>query len=308
MSRLAENNHISDERRGSEEIFRNIFDSLSDAVFIIDPYGKFVDVNKTALERLGYTKEEILSMNVFELSPREFAVRIPECLSAVQECGEAVYEMALKKKDGTVIPVEANCRMIDFGGEKIMLSVMRDIRDRKNIEESLRKHQLFLSSILEGIGDGVVVIDRDYKIITANRGYLKQTKIELAEIVGMYCYKVSHHIDKPCFQAGEECSVKNAFETGVSHRIIHRHFDKDRNPIFVETISYPLRGASGEIDSVVEVVSDVTARMKTDEKLTSKIKELEDFYEMSIGRELKMVELKKEIERLKAAAGEKDTI
>lgn len=308
MGELAEKNQISDERRGSEEIFRNIFESLSDAVFIIDLYGKFIDVNKTALERLGYTKGEILSMNVYDLSPKEFATRIPECLVAVKECGEAVYEMALKKKDGTVFPVEANCRTIDFGGEQIMLSVMRDVTVRKNIEESLRKHQLFLSSILEGIGDGVVVIDRDYKIITANSGYLKQTKIDHADIIGRHCYKVSHHIDKPCFQAGEECSVKNAFETGESHRIIHRHFDKERNPIFVETISYPLRNSSGEIDSVVEVVTDVTARMKIDEKLNSKIKELEEFYEMSIGRELKMVELKKEIDRLKAVRGEESSI
>ena len=92
-----------------------------------------------------------------------------------------------------------------------MLSVMRDITERKQVEESLRQNENFLSSILEGIGDGVVVIDRDYKIISANRGYLEQTKSRRDDIVGKYCYKVSHHIDVPCFEAGEECSVKNAF-------------------------------------------------------------------------------------------------
>jgi PAS domain S-box-containing protein len=301
MSEVVGEKQGKEEHRGSEEIFRNLFESLSDAVFIMDEYGEFIDVNKTACERLGYEKDEMLSMNILKLSPREFAVKIPECLKAVQDCGEAVYEMAIVKKDGSVLPVEANCRVIDFGGEKIMLSVMRDITERKQAEESLRKNENFISSILEGIGDGVVVIDRDYKIISANRGYLEQTKSRRDDIIGKYCYKVSHHIDVPCFEAGEECSVKNAFETGSSHRIIHKHFDKDGNPIFVETISYPLKGSSGsgEVISVVEVVSDVTDRVKSDEELKIKIKEHEEFYKMSIDRELKMMELKNEISRIK---------
>jgi len=184
----------------------------------------------------------------------------------------------------------------------VLAAILKDLSvflRKEIILDELRESKDFVSSILEGIGDGVVVIDRDFKIISANQGYLNQCKQSTGEVIGRHCYEISHRIDKPCHLAGEACSVKEAFETGLSRRIIHTHFDKAGKPIYIETVSYPLKNSAGEIGSAIEVLTDVTERVALEKELRQRMKELEDFYDIAIDRELKMKELKEEIARLK---------
>jgi PAS domain S-box-containing protein len=173
------------------------------------------------------------------------------------------------------------------------------MKEIETMRKKLEEQESFLESVLEGIGEGVVVVDRDFKIIRANKGYCSQVKMGCDEIIGKHCYEVSHHRDKPCYENGEECSVKEAFETGSSHRIIHTHFDKENKPIYIETVSYPLKDTSGNIVFAIEVLTDVTQRFLLEQDLKNKVKELGEFYDMAVGRELRMIELKEEMERLR---------
>ncbi|MDP2279575.1 MAG: PAS domain-containing protein [Nitrospirota bacterium] len=173
------------------------------------------------------------------------------------------------------------------------------MKEIEPMRKKLEEHESFLYLVLEGIGEGVVVIDRNFKIFMANRGYCSQVKMSCDEIIGKHCYEVSHHLSKPCYENGEECSVKEAFETGSSHRIIHTHFDKENKPIYIETVSYPLKDKSGNIVYAIEVLTDITQRFLLEQNLKNKVKELEEFYDMAVGRELRMVELKEEMERLR---------
>jgi hypothetical protein len=84
------------------------------------------------------------------------------------------------------------------------------------------------------------------------------------------------------------------FKTGLSSTEIRK---KDGNHI--EIIIYPLKDSSGKVVSIVEIRRDVTKNVQLNEEVKNRIKELENFYDMAVGRELKMVELKEEIERIK---------
>ncbi|MBI4699160.1 MAG: PAS domain-containing protein, partial [Nitrospirae bacterium] len=147
--------------------------------------------------------------------------------------------------------------------------------------------------------DGMAVINRDFEILYANSSYTRQTGYSPQEIKGMHCYEVTHHNRKPCYMMNEECSVKNAFDTGFSNKIIHTHFNKNNDPVYVETVAYPIKDPHGNVLSVAERVSDITGRMRLDEELRQRIEELEEFYSMAVGRELKMIELKAETEKLR---------
>lgn len=173
------------------------------------------------------------------------------------------------------------------------------MKEIETMRKKLKEQESFLQSVLEGIGDGVVVVDRDFKIIMADRGYCSQVKMSCDEIIGKHCYEVSHHLSKPCYESGEECSVKKAFETGQRRRIIHTHFDKENKPIYIEAVSYPLKDVSDNVIAAIEVLTDITERVALENELKKKLKELEEFYDMAVGRELKMIELKEEIERLR---------
>lgn len=124
--------------RESEKKFRMLFDNASDAIFIHNLEGRFLEVNRLACERLGYSKEELLQMGSAELDSPEYAARIPEQLEELRQHGRVVFETALVGRDGTVIPVEMSSRMIDFSGAPAILSIARDISKRKQAEEEIR--------------------------------------------------------------------------------------------------------------------------------------------------------------------------
>lgn len=154
LQNITERKLLVDALRDSGEKFRNFFESANDSLFIIDMGGKFIDVNRVGYERLGYTKEEMLAKNVAQLDPPEFAAKVPERIAQIAKYGQAVFESAHIKRSGAVMPVEINSRIIDFEGRKALLSVVRDITERKKAEEILKKReaQLAESQRIAGIG------------------------------------------------------------------------------------------------------------------------------------------------------------
>ena len=144
-----------------------------------------------------------------------------------------------------------------FANDELFISLDR-VRQKRLMEKRLRESEAFLESILNGIGDAVVVIDRDFRILKANKRYAEQTHFLLYEIVGKHCYEVSHHFSRPCYEMDEDCSVKKAFEDGRHHKVIHKHKTKEKGEIVVETNSYPLFDAEGNIYAVVETIEDIT--------------------------------------------------
>ena len=135
----------------SENKYKTLFETANDAIFILDIKGNFLDVNSTGHERLGYTKEEMLAMHITQLDPPEFAVIVPERLEQIQEHGMAVFESAHLRKDGSIMSVEVNSRIITLKGEEVFFSVIRDISLRKQLEEELLKvEKLEATGILAG--------------------------------------------------------------------------------------------------------------------------------------------------------------
>lgn len=143
-----------DELKESEAKFRMLFDQANDGIFVLDLKGNFIDLNQTAHERLGYTKEEMLAMSVSELDPPEFAARVPARMEKIRQEGKAIFESAHLRKDGTAMPVEVNSRVIDFRGQKVLFSVIRDITERQvaELEKEKLQAQLMQAGKMEAVG------------------------------------------------------------------------------------------------------------------------------------------------------------
>jgi signal transduction histidine kinase/ActR/RegA family two-component response regulator len=103
--------------------------------------------------------------------------------------------------------------------------------------------------------------------LSANKAYLHQVKMGLEEVIGRHCYEISHRIDKACYETGAECSVKRTFDTGEPHTSLHIHQDREKNPIYVETKSYPLKDASGYTISAIEIINNTTEKKKLEDQL-----------------------------------------
>ena len=104
-----------------------------------------------------------------------------------------------------------------------------------------------LQSIIDSAENGFVVIDKDYKIIAANKAYCKSYGISSDEIIGHKCHKVSHHSDVPCHLNGEDCPHKKVFETKAPHQVLHIHYDHNNEEEHVRIKGSPVYGTDGEL-------------------------------------------------------------
>jgi diguanylate cyclase (GGDEF)-like protein/PAS domain S-box-containing protein len=157
-----------------EATFRELFDYACDAIFIYDLEGHFLEVNETACKRLGYTREELLSMTPRDINTPEFAALVTKRIEEIKQRGYVVFESAHVTKDGRVIPLELNAQLIEFDDKQAILSIARDITVRKHAETALKmseeKYRALVQHSLQGI-----VIFQDLRIVYLNKAFSEIT-------------------------------------------------------------------------------------------------------------------------------------
>jgi len=132
---------MKDEPRTIETLLLTQFtlDHAPDAVYWMEPDGRFLYVNETACRTLGYTREELLSMGVRDIDPNLPEGVPPELREATKKAGSSRVETEHRTKDGRIIPVEVMVACIEYKGKEYHCSFVRDITERKRTEESLQK-------------------------------------------------------------------------------------------------------------------------------------------------------------------------
>ncbi|UCG78546.1 MAG: PAS domain S-box protein [Nitrospirota bacterium] len=141
-----------------------------------------------------------------------------------------------------------------------------DITDRKKTELALKESEEYVRNIINNVDEGFLVVDRDFRILTANRSYCVTYGTTSDDVIGSSCHKISHGNDIPCFKLGEECAVQNTFETGGPSVVLHKHIDKDGSPVYVETKAYPLKDEEGNVTRVIETINNITEKHLLEEE------------------------------------------
>ncbi|OHD21148.1 MAG: hypothetical protein A2064_11650 [Spirochaetes bacterium GWB1_66_5] len=170
---LGQASDISETRR-AEDRFRTLFEGASDAMFIYDFEGLLLEVNLEACSRLGYTREELLRLNLRQLETPEFAALLPARLQEITQKGFALYETAQFGRDGRVVPTEVSARIIELQGRPVIFSTARDISERRRAEEERARLQSMVQQAqkLEAIGQLAGGVAHDFgNILTAILGY-----------------------------------------------------------------------------------------------------------------------------------------
>lgn len=125
--------------RESEERFRTVVEQAADAVFLHDLEGRIRDANSIACERLGYSREDLLKMTVADIDPDSVARNGAKTYwIELAPRAPLIFESRHRRADGRTFPVEISLSPIRIGGERLILSLVRDITERRQIEERLR--------------------------------------------------------------------------------------------------------------------------------------------------------------------------
>lgn len=125
----------------SEEKFRSFFDNAGDAMFIFDSRGRYLEVNQIACERYGYTREEFIQMTPRDLVSPKYVEKISDRIISTLRKGQSILESVHVCKDGTFIPVELSSRVINYNKQSAIMTIARDLTERKHLEAQVQQVQ-----------------------------------------------------------------------------------------------------------------------------------------------------------------------
>jgi PAS domain S-box-containing protein len=158
------------------ENYHFLFEQATDAIMVTDFEGNFKNVNSSLCTLFGYTKEELLELNVKALLDPEHLKTKPVRFDLLA-AGENIFnERKMVHKNGTIIYVEANAKK--FMDDRI-LAIARDITERKKVEEVLQKSEANLHTIFDTTDTIYVLMDHDLRIISYNPRAFDFAKYEL---------------------------------------------------------------------------------------------------------------------------------
>ena len=143
-----------------EEKFREIFNKANDAIHLHEvgedgSPGKFIDVNEVACQMLQYSKDEMLQHSPLDFATEYHSRPLDSIMEELRTVGHATFETGHRRKDGTIVPVEINAHKIILQGRTVVLSVVRDITNRKQWEATLRTNEERLNLAIESAYFGV---------------------------------------------------------------------------------------------------------------------------------------------------------
>jgi len=135
LYRLAERSErLAQEAAASAERYRLLFNGANDAILVHDLDGNMVDVNEAACRQLGYSREELLAMNLTDILPPGVGPPASERLQQLRQHGSLMRESVHRRKDGTLLPVEVSVRVIESGDRPLAQAFVRDVSLRKRAE------------------------------------------------------------------------------------------------------------------------------------------------------------------------------
>ncbi len=152
---------VSRELEETEERYRKLFDSTGDDIFVTDENENIVEVNNAACETLGYKKSELLQKKMIDIKSDKFKENVSKNRKIIFERGTHTFESEHVTKSGAIIQVEFTSRLVKYGNERLILSVVRNISERVESERKIlsavirgeeRERQRFAVEMHDGLG------------------------------------------------------------------------------------------------------------------------------------------------------------
>ncbi len=257
---IGTNQDITDRKQREEQLqlIRFAVDNLNDAAYWAAENGRLVYVNTASCKSLGYTKEELLKMYVWEIDLEITPQTWHKTLTSIETRDGFVSECSHRCKNGDTIPVEVKISFIQFGETRIICGFAHDITkrtlDRKKLEES--RH--FLRMIIDTIPGRVWWKDLHSVFMGCNMNFAKDAGLENPEqLIGKTDYdmcwseQADHFVedDRKVIESGQPELGIQEFQTQTNG-----------NTRWLETNKIPLKDSAGSIIGTVGTYSDITER------------------------------------------------
>ena len=221
--------------------------------------GRILEANAAAVAAYGYSREELLHLTIHDLRMPGTLAQTADQMAEAQHQG-ALFETRHRRKDGSTFSVEVSSRGATIGGTQTLVSVVRDITERKRAEDALRKSERLYRAIGESIDYGVWVCAADGRNIYASESFLKMVGITQEQCSNFGWGDVLHPEDaERTIAAWKEC-----VRTGGNWDIEHRFRGTDGQWHAVLARGVPVKDEKGEILCWAGINLDISRLKQTE--------------------------------------------
>jgi PAS domain S-box-containing protein len=251
--------------RQSEERYRELFENANDIIYIHDLAGNFISINKAAELVTGYTRDEVIGMNIARILTPESMERARQMIaSKVNQGGRTQYELEIITKDGHGVLLEVSTRLIYEGGKPVgVQGIARDITERKRMEQALRNSEERLRRYWDSSPDAIYIHDLKGTFLRGNNAGEKLLGYPADEIEGRSFLELPILPPEYFPKAIQSLQLSAAGKpTGPDEFELIR---KDGRHVFVEISAYPM--TQGDKTEVIGIARDVTERKKMEQEL-----------------------------------------
>ncbi|MFP4528292.1 MAG: PAS domain S-box protein [Candidatus Kapaibacterium sp.] len=273
---IGTNSDINDRKAAEEKLmvserrYRMLFNSGNDAIFVskVSREGSsshFIEVNDLACERLGYSREELLGMTPMEISSSANEKKVRGVLSKLFEDKKIIFEHEHVARDGRIIPVEISAHQFELNGQLTIMSIARDITERRETESELlrSRERLLLAQKIARMGDweydltnGMIDwTDQVFEIFGVDNTEEEPT---LEEVMAFY---------EPADQERIHSYLALAVEKGESFEDDFRIISRTGRRVSVHLFIRPVLDESGQVIRLHGTVQDITERKRIEDKL-----------------------------------------
>jgi diguanylate cyclase (GGDEF)-like protein/PAS domain S-box-containing protein len=267
------NNQEADKMSESSDIFRTIFEKMSDPILLLKD-GRFIDCNAATLKVLALSeKNELLNKTPSDISPdfqpdgQRSATKAAQMIEIAMQAGFHCFEWRHLRSDGSIIPVEVMLTPIMSNGEVLLHTLWRDISDRIKALEELRRSETKLRTLYDSTSDAVMLLNKK-GFFDCNKSTLKIFGCATKEA---FC--AMHPADlsparQPCGTQSMDLAnqrITTAMETGSLHfEWVHQRIDTGES--FPAEVLLSAMHLDGEL-VLQAVVRDITMRKEAEEEI-----------------------------------------
>jgi two-component system sensor kinase len=256
--------------RESEERFRTLIEEAPDAFFAHDPHGNIIQVNERACTSLGYSRPELLDMNVTDIEQDSTGVNVEALWNRVAGGHKVMIEGRHRRKDGATFPTEVTLSAFKVRGELVIFGFARDITERKATEDALRKSEADYRLLVENQTDLIVKVDLEGRFLFVSPSYCTCFGKSEEELLGKPFMPQVHEEDREPTKLAMESLYQPPYKAYVEQRALTR--DGWRWLAWADTA---VLDANGEVVEIIGVGRDITEKRLAEEELRRSLEERE---------------------------------